>query len=1036
MSLDESILRNFGGVSANNLLDIISYDLELDSELSSSLQKSSYYTQDDFINIINQNTNSNQDTFSLLSLNCQSIRAKYDCISIFINELDTKGFKFDVICLQETWLNADDDISLYMIDHYKCIAKDKHCSEHGGLMIFMNEMYDYDLCTSSNSQIWEGLFIKIINQNYSRKNIIIGNIYKPPKESNNANIQTFLDELDSVISRLNLSQSNLILAGDFNINLLQIKERNLFNNYFEMLLTHGFVPQITLPTRFGENSCTLIDNIFTNFPISKSKSGIIFNNISDHLPCFFTYHIGFSKVNLQSSKYTYKRFYNDASIHNLYTEISCLNIMNHLDFSINGDPNNNYTILESLLTTALDKVIPLKKIKYNKHKTKKSSWITYGIIKSIKFRDNLYKSLKTTLPNTETFRVKKENLKIYNKLLKKVIKDAKIHYYRTHFEQCKNDSKKTWKVIKNVLHKSKSDNLPDSFIIDDQTVQDRTQLAEKFNQYFSQIGSKMASKINPVNKTFKEYLKPFESNKFTFCEITEDMTLKLISQLNNKHSYGYDNFSTNLLKKLAPLLSAPLTLIINQSLHNGIFPEKLKIGKIIPIFKKGSKNLIENYRPISLLPSISKIFERVIFDQLSNHFSSNKYFYDRQYGFRKSHSTEYATLEFINKIISYMDSGNTPIAMYLDLSKAFDTIDHNILLHKLNYYGIENNNLSLFKSYLQNRQQYVELQNQYSSQYIPINIGIPQGSILGPLLFIIYINDFHLSTNFFDFILYADDTCLINSFRHNKSSIINKELQNVYQWLSANKLSINTIKTKFMIFHNYQKNISNSIPLIKVNNQIIERVKNFNLLGININEHLQWKYHSDTICKKISRSIGILHRLKNFFPLSILKTLYNSLILPHINYGLTIWGYNLNRIFILQKKAIRLINKSKYNCHTDPLFYSLKCLKVEDIFKLNVLKFYYNHCHENLPACLQSIKFNTRSNIHSYYTRSRNMLHTMRTKTKVAQNCLNYVLPNIVNETDALILEKIKTHSLHGYCTYIKQHYIKSYNKPCTIDFP
>ena len=188
--------------------------------------------------------------------------------------------------------------------------------------------------------------------------------------------------------------------------------------------------------------------------------------------------------------------------------------------------------------------------------------------------------------------------------------------------------------------------------------------------------------------------------------------------------------------------------------------------------------------------------------------------------------------------------------MYLDLSKAFDTIDHNILLHKLNYYGIENNNLSLFKSYLQNREQYVELQNQYSSQYIPINIGIPQGSILGPLLFIIYINDFHLSTNFLDFILYADDTCLINSFRQNKSSIINEELQKVYQWLSANKLSINTIKTKFMIFHNYQKNISNSIRIIKVNNQIIERVKKFNLLGININKHLQWKYHTDTICKK------------------------------------------------------------------------------------------------------------------------------------------------------------------------------------------
>ena len=281
-----------------------------------------------------------------------------------------------------------------------------------------------------------------------------------------------------------------------------------------------------------------------------------------------------------------------------------------------------------------------------------------------------------------------------------------------------------------------------------------------------------------------------------------------------------------------------------------------------------------------------------------DYFVENKLLYESQYGFRKLHSTEYAALEFTDKIITNLDQGKLPLAIFLDLSKAFDTIDHSILIHKLHYYGIQGTALNWFKSYLYNRKQYVQFNN-CNSSHSAITTGVPQGSILGPLLFIIYMNDISEVTNKFHFTLYADDTSLIEpictfttDLKNNSeaSNTINQELKLITDWLCLNKLSLNAKKTKMMIFHHRQRNISEIKLNLSINDTPIEQVNEFNFLGLMFDECMTWKSHTQKICSKIAVVNGTLNRLKRFISCDILKTIYNALIQPHLNYGILLWG--------------------------------------------------------------------------------------------------------------------------------------------------
>ena len=585
-------------------------------------------------------------------------------------------------------------------------------------------------------------------------------------------------------------------------------------------------------------------------------------------------------------------------------------------------------------------------------------------------------------------------MKIYNGYLNHCIRAAKKEFYHNEFNKHKNDIRKTWDTLKEIINKKtfKSD-LPSRFIHEGTEVIGLKNVADKFNEYFTEIGPKLAKSIDTANKApFNHYLTTSCAASFNFVYTKPDDIEKIIRNLKPKSSAGYDNISTKLLKEIENVISRPLSIIINQSLCTGIFPDKLKIAKVIPLYKKDDVRSFGNYRPISLLSSISKIFERVAFNQLYDYLTSNGLLYESQYGFRKLHSTELAALEFTDRISQEMDAKKIPFSIFLDLSKAFDTLDHKVLLTKLHYYGIRDITLNWFRSYLTKRTQYVDC-NGVSSSVREIETGVPQGSILGPLLFIIYMNDIHTVSDNLNFILYADDTTLsspmcsftrgCNDNIEQISTSINSELNKIADWLVVNKLSLNVQKTKFMIFHYRQRVITeNDIPCLVINNTLIERVTEFNFLGLTVNEYMNWNSHVQKIANKISRTLGVMNRLKRYLPISAMKLMYDSLILSHLQFGITNWGFEWDRISKLQKRALRIMTNSRYNAHTEPLLKQLHLLNVKDIFDVQCMKFWYKFVNKKLPNYFRDM-FKYNHEVHNIGTRSHDRLHLYPTRTSV-----------------------------------------------------
>ena len=365
----------------------------------------------------------------------------------------------------------------------------------------------------------------------------------------------------------------------------------------------------------------------------------------------------------------------------------------------------------------------------------------------------------------------------------------------------------------------------------------------------------------------------------------------------------------------------------------------------------------------------------------------NKLLYAYQYGFRKLHSTE-----LVDRIRHDIDNGKK---YHYRCSLIY-------LLQKLKFYGVSGTSLQWITSYLINRRQLVDIDGKYST-VTNLTTGAPHGSILGPLSFIIYMNDIHEASKNFHAILYADDTSLyssLGSFNVNFNGTnydistlsikINNELSNMQQWLNINKLSLNVNKTKYMIFHNYQRNINSYTPDVRINNQSIERVAGFNFPGLTIDEHLNWNAHIQKISNKIAKSIGIINRLKRYLPLSILRTLYNAFVLPHFQFSILNWGFETNKVERLQKRAIRVITNCKYNTHVEPLLKKLNFLKISDIFWNSLLKLYYKYKSGNLPHYVMHM-FSAEPNVHNYNTRSNATVNHPVTNLFVSENAWDII---------------------------------------------
>jgi hypothetical protein len=567
---------------------------------------------------------------------------------------------------------------------------------------------------------------------------------------------------------------------------------------------------------------------------------------------------------------------------------------------------------------------------------------------------------------------------MYNKLKK----HCKQTHYSNELFKHKNDLRNTWKIFNTIIGKTNNKSgISDSFNVGNNITTEPKTIANKFCQYFSEIGMKFASKIPPPNKPFHVHMKKINNDHHSLFMSPSGSTeiSKIITSLKPKNSSGYDNISCKLLRNLNQAICKPISLIVNKSLENGCVPTNMKLAKIIPIYKSKDKMEFGNYRPISLLPAISKILEKVVHHRLYGFCKSQGLLYENQFGFRPQHSTTDAIAKFTAHITRSNVDKLTSLAVFLDLSKAFDTIDHIILLKKLQFYGVRGVALEWFRSYLFDRKQFVSYK-ETNSVHHGVACGVPQGSVLGPLLFIIYTNDLPNSINHSNCILFADDTTIFLSSEHilDLKNKIEDDMKSLTDWFRANKLSLNVQKTNFVLFKPKHVTLNMDIATLQLGGQPIKKVNCVKFLGVYIDDKLEWGDHINHIAKKISSGSYAINAAKRYLSVDNLKSLYFSLVHSHLTYGNLVWGsayqYKLNRLNILQKKCVRNVCRGFYNQATAPLFKKLKILKLDDIFSQSLCKFMYSFTKGILPSSLQFL-FIANTDVHNHNTRHRNDPH-------------------------------------------------------------
>lgn len=1011
--------------SLTHLLDKLDRDDNIYEE--HLIKHSPYYSENKFTNLL-----STKSGLCIINLNIQNIFTKFDEFSIFVDRINQNtNNSIHVICLNECWIDEWSNLFDIQLDNYTMYSQrgNRKGHSHCGLVTYIHKQFtSKEIQIEKTNTAWDSMSIEITRQHPNSKKYLISNIYRLPLTLVE-DYTTFTEEFVTYLNNISYLNRPTFICGDFNIDLLSIKSNQHYSNYFDQIITKGFFPRITLPTRIQPPSFSLIDNILSNDIQNNddSLSGILINDISDH-KLIFTFLPNNRHIE-NVPKHVEIETTDELSIENFIKELKIMDLYNKL--KIVNTTQANHDIFSRLIEYARDKHLPKKIVRFDRRKHKKSKWITNGILQSINTKNKLYKIFIQSDPSNEAlYEVLRNEYKTYRTTLRKSIREAKRKYYARTFETFKSDIKRTWSIINNSL-KTNSKQQQSKFIINDVTTTDPDEIANGFNNYFINIGVTIADQIQST-RHFSEYLTSPATSHFNFNLVNEDEISKIIDKLKNKSSYGHDCISNKLIKRMKTTILKSITFLINQMLSSGHFPDQLKISRVKPLFKNGDSSLLSNYRPISLLSSFSKIYEYVMFNQLYDYMNEKKMFCVHQFGFRPGHSTELAALKLVNELTKTMDIGVVPLNIYIDLSKAFDTLEHTILLSKLNYYGVSGIENNLFRSYLTNRLQYVEYNGAKSARKRIIT-GVPQGSILGPLLFLIYINDLPETSTMFDMLMYADDTTLYcNLTAYNTQNCINAELKAIQYWMASNKLSLNTAKTKFMVFHTPQKNIT--IPSLMINNTTIEHVKQFNFLGLIINTSLKWNSHIDYIILKISRIVGLLYRLKHIYPKNVLYTLYNSLILPHLTYCILIWGSTIVKghpLHLLQKRAVRTISNSDYLAHSEPICKRMKLLIITDIYRIAIWKFYYKLMNGNLPSYFTSMK-PTLPAICARYEIRKPVFHLPRLNHHFAEHLVEYQMTKFLNEPGSIeYILKVQTHSFVGYKLFVKNKIIDSYTNQC-----
>ena len=873
---------------------------------------------------------------------------------------------FDTICISETRIHEDLPLSNIDIDKYT-FYHTPTSSQCGGVGIYIKSSLECELLKSystSHPSLYQSIFLEIKNK--TKKNIIIGCVYRHPSPP----ISNFSEEyFDSLLMKITKLKKTCIITGDFNIDLIKYNNSACVSEFYDQISSYGFRPLILQPSRFSSRSATLIDNIFINDLSCFSNGGNITTSISDHLMQFTQLDILDHANNNKSTKKVSRnwRVFNSREFQE---ELSQIQWPEMLDPTMNT--NQSFSTFFERISNLLDEMAPMKTLAKKQIRLSQKPWITSEILFLMKKRDIFYNDFCKEKDN-----VKKERLNIiykhYRNKVVCMIRNGKNKYYTDFFNQYQSNAKQTWKGIRDILNVSKKSKISINKIIFDKiAITESKKIAETLNTFFVNMGSTVEAKIPCVSTCFKSFLKAPNPNTIFLNPCNSDEIIEIIKKFSTGKATGPFSIPTNLLIEFPHQFSTPLVILINKSLEEGCFPNLLKSAIVCPIFKKNDKTNCANYRPISLLSNIGKIFERIMYNRIEKFLDHSNSIYDFQFGFRKKYSTNHALLSITEKIREYIDDKKFACGVFVDLENAFDTVNHAILISKLENYGIRNNSNKWIASYLENRSQKVTLDG-ITSKSENITCGVPQGSILGPLLFIIYINDMHNALKQCIVHHFADDTNLLYSHSDPKilKRVMNSELKILFDWLCANRLSLNVAKTEFIIFRPSAKPLSERIVLRLNQTNIYESTK-IRYLGLILDSCLSWKHHINELCKKLSRAIGLLYKIKHFSTKHVLRSLYFSIFHSHLTYGLPVWGnaakFYINKQVALQKRAIRAINSAEFNAHTEPLFKKSGILKLIDQRHVHTCSILWDLDKDQLPPSL-SRYFVKSSTVHHHNTR-------------------------------------------------------------------
>jgi len=952
----------------------------------------------------------------ILSFNIQSLNSKFNQFKELIYNLPKPPL---AILLQETW-NTDNE-AFFTLDGFHNPLFKSRSGKGGGVGIYIRSDLEYEAQLSPfHERVFESLSVNLTLKN--QKKLFICNIYRPNTVPANltasSQFELFIDYLNNLLDFINDNNLKSVIGGDFNLDLLKTSTNPHVSSYINSTFSSGFLQTMHLPTRIQNQSASCIDHFLTNLCCSVFTTKILISSISDHFP--IAYLCDEARGGGGGQRTIIIRDFSEdniAKFKNLLSQLQWGDVISEKDCSKSYD-----IFLETFLTFYNSYFPPIER-NFNKNFHKKEKWVSKGILISRTNKLTLQKVFYNN-PTPEN----SHNFRTYRNLYNRVIREAKKLYYHQQLDLSRDNPKKAWSILNEITCKKSKSSLIESLNTPNGLTSDPTIITDHFNVFYTNIANDIAAKINPPNfRSPLEIPTPpiHEGNLFNMSKLPLQQAeiRSALDLLLPKNSKDYNDLSMNFIKKIFSSIERPLLHIFRLSISNGTVPDKLKIAKISPVFKNGDKLNVTNYRPISLLSNFAKILEKIVYVKLSKFLESNNLLSSKQFGFRPSHSTSHPSVLLLNFLTEALNKKLHAAAIFCDLAKAFDTCDHSILLHLMKKKGIQDTELSWFNSYLSNRTQFVSLGDIKSNLSI-ISLGVPQGSILGPLLFLIYIDDLPDSTNL-PVYLFADDTVILACDRNLDSLIekLNTGFRSVCSYFRNHKLSLNPKKTEYIIFSSSQL-IHESETHVFINNNNPEQndpsnifeIKRINLddetpaykyLGVFFDPNLNFKFHIQKILSKLNRALYTLRTVKNFLPKSALKSLYYSLFHCHLVFASEIWSSTseslLNEISKKQKMAIRIITNEKYNAHTRHLFKQEDILPFDLLIQYLKLSFMQSVIQKRAPIALDGIwitnqEYRIANNTYNIELRGDGELHIPFYRTNQLSRYPLYSFPSLWNK--------------------------------------